>query len=299
MHEYDVDKDLFIGEAYLHFDANGLLELNINHISQPVAFSKYLVQERYARNVGRKAHDLDPNDGFAFDFDCNDDDDDDDAKPGQFSDADEDENENASAEKVEASHQAQSFGAGGCVPKNVKDFLQKRKTRKPDKTSGTEIDAAKLRLRNSFYRSIQSSNFKANDQNQSSDQNTSISDRHKKFLVNRMNTKREPSKVDILSETSSRKSKMTTNESFQINSSRSDTNSSEKSEVRSQDHSALVSEYHQFLIVHKDLSARKCKPIVKLSDLDQLHGEYYRHVSYEMKLGHPRHEIHKGMNEYK
>ena len=154
-----------------------------------------------------------------------------------------------------------------------------------------QIDSAKsnIKLRKSFYRSIQGSNVKANEQA------VLIPDRHKQFLANRKNKKQETSKADILSETSSTKSKMTVNESFPISSSKSDANSSEKSEVHSQDHSALASEYHQFLIVHKDLSARKCKPIVKLSDLDQLHPEYYRHVSYNMKLGYPKHEIHKGM----
>ena len=154
-----------------------------------------------------------------------------------------------------------------------------------------QIDSAKsnIKLRKSFYRSIQGSNVKANEQA------VLIPDRHKQFLANRKNKKQETSKADIFSETSSTKSKVTANESFPISSSKSDANSSEKSEVHSQDHSALASEYHQFLIVHKDLSARKCKPIVKLSDLDQLHPEYYRHVSYNMNLGYPKHEIHKGM----
>ena len=302
VHEYIDEKDLHVGEAYLHFDSNGLQNLRINNISQPVAFSKYLVEQRYARNVGRKAHDIDEDDDFSFDFDCNGKSFyDDDSQPGQFSDADEDVNENVKAKKVEASQRAESFDTGVSIRDNVKDFLQKRKTRKPVKTTETasitsekgsipgksnQIDPAKsnIKFKNSFYRSIQASNVKANEQG------TSIPDKHKQFLANRKNKKQETSKADIFSETSSTKSKMTANESFPISSSKS-----EKSEVSSQNHSALASEDHQFLIVHKDLSARKCKPIVKLSDLDQLHPEYYRHVSYNMKLGYPKHEIHKGM----
>ena len=48
-----------------------------------------------------------------------------------------------------------------------------------------------------------------------------------------------------------------------------------------------------FVIVHKDPSSRRCKPITELRELPDLHYEYVRHLANSLDYKKPKHEMEK------
>ena len=58
--EYIDEQDLYIGDAYLYFDDESLMNLEFTRIDGPLSLSKLLLEKKYAIQIGRPAHSLIP-----------------------------------------------------------------------------------------------------------------------------------------------------------------------------------------------------------------------------------------------
>ena len=65
--EYIDEQDLYIGDAYLYFDEESLMNLDLTKTDGPLSLSKLLLEKNYAIQVGRPAHSLIPLPDMFFD----------------------------------------------------------------------------------------------------------------------------------------------------------------------------------------------------------------------------------------